>query len=99
LAFGHAARRIGQALGRLFPTKSHQPFYEPDQSRFAELVSRIRGASLCWCGRCGSRLEAVVVGDGEQTRVVALGCEFCGVGIPVRGGLLMGGEPASATIH
>jgi hypothetical protein len=95
----HRLHQLGRRLRRLFKRKN-EPFYEPDTQRLAELMSQVVGASWCWCGGCGELLAPVVVGDDDCTRVVALGCRTCGPrsGIPVRAGLLMGGEP-SATAH
>jgi hypothetical protein len=90
---------LGRRLGSIFRKAERQPVYEPDISRLAELVSRVPGSSWVWCSGCGSMMNPVVLGDGEQTRLVAVGCRTCGVGLPVALGLLVGGEPASATVH
>lgn len=94
-----ALRQIGQSLWRMFKRSNNKAVYEPDTQRLAELVSRVAGASWCWCGGCGELLAPVVV-DDDYTCVVALGCRNCGPtsSIPVCAGRLMGGEPA-ATIH
>jgi hypothetical protein len=90
-------RGLGRRVRRIFRKAERRPVYEPDKSRLAELVSHVPGASFVWCGGCGSMMHPVVLGDDDHTRVVALGCD-CGIGIPVRAGLLIGGELA-ATVH
>ena len=92
-------RRLGCFLGGIFGKSERQPVYEPDISRLAELVSHVPGSSWIWCGGCGSMMAPVVLGDEEQTRIVAVGCRACGIGLPVALGLLIGGEPASGTLH
>jgi hypothetical protein len=91
-----AARMIGHKIFR--NPKRRRP-YEPDLSRLAENLSGVRGASPVWCSGCGALLTPLVLGDGEETRLVAVSCLPCAVALPVRAGLLMGGEPANATIH
>ena len=90
-------RAVSRNFRRIF-RKQKRELYEPDAGRLAEHLSGIPGASLIWCS-CGKLLAPVVLGNSEETRVVAVGCLDCGLGLPVRGGLLIGSEPASATVH
>ena len=92
-------RAVSRNFRRIF-RKQKRELYEPDAGRLAEILSGIPGASLIWCGGCGHLLAPVVLGDSEQTNLVALGCVDCGHSLPVRRGLLIGDEPAtSATVH
>jgi hypothetical protein len=89
---GHAARQIGRTLGKLIGKR--EPYYEPDAGRLAEHLSGIAGSSLAWCSGCGDVLAPVVLGYGEQTEVVAVGCLNCGVGLSVRVGVIVGDDDA-----
>jgi hypothetical protein len=94
-----ALRQLGQGLRRLLK-RTADPVYEPDTQRLSEIVTGIRGASPVWCGGCGEVMTPIVLADGDQTRLIAISClSPCCVSLPVRAGLLMGGEPASAAIH
>jgi hypothetical protein len=76
--------------------------YEPDRQRLAEILSGLRGASPIWCGGCGGLMVPIALSEGDHTRLVAVSClDPCGVSLPVRAGLLMGGEPnpQACTVH
>jgi len=79
-------RAVSRNFRRIF-RKQKRELYEPDAGRLAEHLSGIPGASLIWCS-CGKLLAPVVLGNSEETRVVAVGCLDCGLGLPVRVGLL-----------
>jgi hypothetical protein len=98
--FGKQPRllELGCGLRQLFKCKS-DAVYEPDRQRLAELLTGVRGASPVWCGGCGELMAPIALSDGEHTKLVAVSCLGpCCVSLPVRAGLLMGGEPA-ATIQ
>jgi hypothetical protein len=81
-------RRISRALGKL--VSKSEPYYEPDAQRLAEHLSRVSGSSLVWCSGCGDVLAPVVLGYGEQTEIVCIGCLNCGIGLPVHLGVIAG---------
>jgi hypothetical protein len=83
---------FGRTLRRMFKRQTDR-LYEPDRQRLTEILTGVPGASPVWCGGCGEIMTPIVLADGNQTRLVAISCLGpCCVSLPVRAGVLMGGE-------